>query len=76
MDGALISIEEIKKLADTPSREELLAKMMGSMKSPVSGLVRLLNTIVEGGVEMVDLAAKKAAEAPAEEPAAAEEPQA
>ena len=76
MDGALISIEEIKKLADTPSREELLAKMMGSMKSPVSGLVRLLNTVVEGGVEMVDLAAKKAAEAPAEEPAAAEEPQA
>lgn len=73
MDGAVISIDEIKTLADTPSREELLAKMMGSMKSPISGLVRLLNTIVEGGVEMVDLAAKKVAEAPAEE-AAAEEP--
>ena len=53
-----------------------MAKMMCSMKSPVSGLVSLLNTLVEGGVEMVDLAAKKAAEAPAEEPAAAEEPQA
>lgn len=75
MDGAIISIEEIQQLAETPSREELLAKMMGSLKSPVSGLVRLLNTIVEGGVEMADLAAKKASET-AEPEAAAEEPQA
>ncbi len=68
MDGAVMSIDEVNVLAATPTREELLAKMMGSMKSPISGLVRLLNTIVEGGVEMVDLAANKAAEAaPAEE---------
>ena len=68
MDGAVMSVAEVNTLAATPSREELLAKMMGSMKSPISGLVRLLNTIVEGGEEMVDLAAKKAAEAaPAEE---------
>ncbi len=77
MDGAVMSVAEVNVLAATPSREELLAKMMGSMKSPISGLVRLLNTIVEGGVEMADLAAKKAAEAaPAEEaaPAAEEAP--
>lgn len=68
MDGTVMSIDEVNVLAATPTREELLAKMMGSMKSPISGLVRLLNTIVEGGVEMVDLAANKAAEAaPAEE---------
>ncbi|MBQ2940612.1 MAG: 50S ribosomal protein L10 [Clostridia bacterium] len=74
MDGAVMSIDEVKTLAATPTREELLAKMMGSMKSPISGLVRLLNTIVEGGVEMVDLAANKAAEAaPAEEAAPAAE---
>ncbi len=77
MDGAVMSVAEVNTLAATPTREELLAKMMGSMKSPISGLVRLLNTIVEGGEEMVDLAAKKAAEAaPAEEApaeAAAEE---
>ena len=42
--------------------------MMGSLQSPVSGLVRLLNTIVEGGVEIADLVAQKnsgAEEAPA-----------
>ncbi|MDO5478240.1 MAG: 50S ribosomal protein L10 [Clostridia bacterium] len=77
MDGAVMSVAEVNTLAATPTREELLAKMMGSMKSPISGLVRLLNTIVEGGEEMVDLAAKKAAEAaPTEEaaPAAEEAP--
>ena len=72
MDGAVMSVAEVNTLAATPTREELLAKMMGSMKSPVSGLVRLLNTIVEGGVEMVDLAAKKAAEAAPAEVAPAE----
>lgn len=73
MDGAIISLDEIKALADTPTRDELLAKMMGSMKSPISGLARLLNTIVEGGVELADLAAKKAAEAASAEEAPAEE---
>jgi large subunit ribosomal protein L10 len=72
MDGAVMSVAEVNTLAATPTREELLAKMMGSMKSPISGLVRLLNTIVEGGVEMVDLAAKKAAEAAPAEVAPAE----
>ena len=72
MDGAVMSVAEVNTLAATPTREELLAKMMGSMKSPISGLVRLLNSIVEGGVEMVDLAAKKAAEAAPAEVAPAE----
>lgn len=75
MDGRVLSMDELMQLAKTPNKETLIAKMLGSLNSPISGLARLLNTIVEGGVEMVDLAAKKAAEAPAEE-AAAEEPQA
>jgi large subunit ribosomal protein L10 len=68
MDGAVMSLDEIKTLAATPSKETLIAKMMGSLNSPVSSLVRLLNTIVEGGEEISDLIAKKAGEAaPAEE---------
>ena len=47
------------------------------MNAPVSNLVRLLNTIAEGGEEISDLIAKKnneaAAEAPAEEVAPAAE---
>lgn len=66
MDGNVMTLDEVNTLAKTPSKETLIAKMMGSLNSPVSGLVRLLNTIVEGEVEIPDLIAKKAAEAPAE----------
>ena len=59
MEGKVISLDEVKTLASTPSKEVLIAKIMGSLQSPVSGLVRLLNTIVEGGVEIADLVAKK-----------------
>ena len=77
MEGKVMTLDEVKVLASTPSKETLIAKMMGSLQSPVSGLVRLLNTIVEGGVEIPDLIAKKGgaeeAAAPAEEaPAAAD----
>ena len=67
MDGKVLSMDEIKTLAKTPSKETLIAKMMGSLNSPISGLARLLSTIAEGGVEIQDLIAKKAGEAPAEE---------
>ncbi len=76
MDGKILSNDEIVQLAKTPNKETLIAKMMGSLNSPISGLARLLNTIAEGGVEIQDLIAKKAAEAadaPAEEAPAAEE---
>ena len=75
MEGKVISLDEVKALANTPSKEVLIAKMMGSLQSPVTGLVRLLDTIVKDGVEIADLIAKKnseAAEAPAEEPASAD----
>ena len=78
MDGAVMSLDEIKKLAATPNFETLIAKMMGSLNSPISALARTLQAIVDGGEEITDLIAKKAGEtkaeeAPAEEAPAAEE---
>lgn len=74
MDGAVISLDEVKKLASTPNMETLIAKMMGSLNSPISALARLLATIADGGVEIADLIAKKNGEdAPAEEAPATEE---
>ena len=67
MDGAVMTLDEVKKLAATPNRETLIAKMMGSLNAPVSNLARLLSTIVDGGVEIADLIAKKAGEEAAEE---------
>lgn len=79
MDGAVMSLDEIKKLAATPNFETLVAKMMGSLNSPISALARTLQAIVDGGEEIPDLIAKQAASkteetaeaaAPAEEAAA------
>ena len=72
MDGKVLSLDEVNQLAKTPNKETLIAKIMGSLNSPISGLARLLSTIVDGGVEIEDLIAKKAGEA-TEEAAPAEE---
>ena len=66
LDGKVISIDEVKTLADTPSREVLIAKIMGSMNAPISKLVRTLQALVDNGVEPSDINTAKAEEAPAE----------
>lgn len=42
IDGKLINVDQIKALAELPSREELIAKVLGSMKSPINNLVYVL----------------------------------
>ena len=69
-----MSLDEVKQLAATPNFETLIAKMMGSLLSPISGLARLLATVADGGEEISDLIAKKAAESAAEEAPAEEAP--
>ena len=51
LDGKVITLDEIKTLANTPSREVLIAKIMGSLNSPISKLVRTLQALVDNGVE-------------------------
>ncbi len=38
----IISVNDLTVLATLPSREELLAKMLGSLKSPINGFVNVL----------------------------------
>lgn len=71
MEGKVLSMDELQQLAKTPNKETLIAKLMGSLNSPISGLARLLSTIVDGGEEISELIAKKAADAQ-EVPAPAE----
>ncbi len=42
VDGQVIDAAAVNALADLPSREELIAKLLGSMQAPVSGLVNVL----------------------------------
>jgi large subunit ribosomal protein L10 len=45
MPGYLMSAKEIAALAALPSRNELLAKLLGTMQAPVTKLVRTLNEV-------------------------------
>ena len=45
MPNAVISAQEVKALATMPSREELLAKLLGTMQAPVAQFVRTLNEV-------------------------------
>ena len=47
VEGRVIDAEEVKKLAATPSKEVLLSKLLGSLKSPVTALAIALNAVVE-----------------------------
>jgi large subunit ribosomal protein L10 len=45
MPNAVISAKEVVALASLPSREELLAKLMGTMQAPIAQFVRTLNEV-------------------------------
>lgn len=47
VEGELYDAEGIKSLAKIPSRDELIAKFMGSIQSPISNFARVLNQIAE-----------------------------
>src|ERR1700733_10929157 len=43
LDGAFLSEDEVKTLSDLPSREVLLAKLMGTMSAPLTRFAGALN---------------------------------
>ncbi len=45
MPNRLMSDKDVKALALLPSREELLAKLMGTLQAPVAKLVRTMNEV-------------------------------
>ena len=73
LDGAVVDKNTVLQLADIPSKEVLIAKLLGSIKSPLYGFAYALQAVVDKGEE----AAPAEESAPAEEAApAAEEAQA
>lgn len=43
MDGGFVDADAVQKIASLPSREELIAKLLGSLQNPMSQIVRVLN---------------------------------
>ena len=61
-DGQVIDVAAVDALASLPSREELLAKLVGSMQAPISGLVNVLQGNIRNMVYVLDAVRAKKAE--------------
>ncbi len=73
VEGEFFDAEAMMEIAAIPPREELLARLFGSMKSPMANFARVMNQLAEkGGAEVI--APKEEEAAPAEEIPASEEP--
>ncbi|GHV11833.1 50S ribosomal protein L10 [Clostridia bacterium] len=48
VDGQVISVNGVTQLATLPSKEELIAKALGSLNAPISGFVNVLNGNLRG----------------------------
>ena len=45
MSGKLMALEQVKALAELPSREQLLAMLVGTLQAPITKFVRTLNEV-------------------------------
>lgn len=64
VEGDIVDLEGIKSIANLPSREELVAKVVGGLSSPLYGIVNVLNANIRGlAVALNAIAEKKQAEA-------------
>lgn len=46
LDGRAIGVEQVKALANLPSREQLLAELAGGLNAPLAGFVGALNGLL------------------------------
>jgi large subunit ribosomal protein L10 len=59
VDGQLLTAAQVTELANTPSKEELYAKMLGCVNSPATGIVGSVNAVMSSLVRAIDAVAKQ-----------------
>ena len=59
LNGRLVGAEQIKVLAMLPSREVMLAKVVGTLQAPIAGFVGVLAGTLRKVVSALDAIAKK-----------------
>ena len=60
LDGAVVSKETVQALADIPSKEVLIAKLLGSIKSPLYGFAYALQAVIDKNGEAAPAAEAEA----------------
>lgn len=62
LENRLIGATDVKRVADLPSKEQLLGQLVGTLQAPISGFVRVLAGNLSGLVTVLDaVKAKKTA---------------
>lgn len=59
VDNAYVDKAGVKALAAMPSREELIAKMLGSINAPATNIAGVLNNVVAGLVRALNAVAQQ-----------------
>jgi large subunit ribosomal protein L10 len=57
--GRLVSAQQVASLTDMPSREQLLARVLGGVQAPISGLVGVLSSVLRGVITVVNARAQQ-----------------
>ncbi len=63
LQGSLLAAGDVERLATLPSRDQLIAQLVGTLASPISGLVTVLNGPIRQLVMVVGQIEKKASAA-------------
>lgn len=62
VDGGKVDVKGVKALASMPSKEELVAKMLGSLKAPITNFVGVLSAMPRSLVIALNAVAEKKAQ--------------
>jgi large subunit ribosomal protein L10 len=76
VDGQLISVDEVKRLATMPSKEEIFSKLLFLINAPAQRLVTVMNAAGRDLAVVINQAVEQEKFAGAAAPAKAEEPKA
>ena len=62
VEGQILDEAKVDELSKTPSREELIASILGAIESPLAGVPQVINSLFSDVVFTIDAVADKKAE--------------
>lgn len=61
VEGAIFDGSQLATIASLPTREEIIAAILGSLTAPASGIVGTINSVIGGLASVIEEVAKKKA---------------
>ncbi|MBK9247075.1 MAG: 50S ribosomal protein L10 [Ignavibacteria bacterium] len=61
IEGQVFDGSQLKQISELPTREDIIAAILGSLNSPISGIVGTINAVMRDVASLVEEVAKKKA---------------